>query len=431
VPLDATAVGRALEQGAAKANAQAKAAGEHEHKATEIWTRTASGMGHQGATDLLHLPPNDFTSTPLSAVPGALKMQAGDLGGAVADIGKAQGALATTGAVFGALTAAEQLVSVALSAIPFPAFPAVRIMDTDVGLPHAHAHPPNLVPPAPPVPLPSTGPVIPIPFASGAATVLINEMPAARCGDLGMGIWCGGYVPMFEIFLGSSSVWIEGARAARIGIDITKHCIFSDKAVGPMIGMTVSASPNVIIGGIPMPSLSAMAIGAAFKLAFKGVGKAINAVRAARAARAADEVIPMFSKGESVAARSRPEALNDVMNDIKKAGVEVRANQEAEDYLNYCARMNGMDPSKMHACTLGDDLIMVRAAHVDNPRILREELIHTQQAKEGLVSSASVVDNEIAARQQMIENAEKWGITPDEVAEMQRDIEHMQTTGTY
>ena len=35
-------------------------------------------------------------------------MQAGDLGGAVAEIGKAEGALATTGAVFGALTAAEQ-----------------------------------------------------------------------------------------------------------------------------------------------------------------------------------------------------------------------------------------------------------------------------------------------------------------------------------
>ena len=175
MPLDATAVGRTIAQGAAKANAQAKAAGEHEHKATEIWTRTASGMGHQGATDLLHLPPNDFTSTPLSDIPGALKMQAGDLGGAVADIGKAEGALATTGAVFGALTAAEQLVSVAVSAIPFPAFPAVRIMDTDVGLPHAHAHPPNLIPPAPPVPLPSAGPVIPIPYVSGAETVLINE----------------------------------------------------------------------------------------------------------------------------------------------------------------------------------------------------------------------------------------------------------------
>ena len=114
-------------------------------------------------------------------------------------------------------------------------------MDTDIGLPHAHSHPPNLIPPAPPVPLPSAGPVIPIPYVSGAGTVLINDMPAGRCGDIGMGIWCGGYFPMFEIFLGSSSVWIEGARAARIGVDITKHCVFSapkpnDPPLGPMIG---------------------------------------------------------------------------------------------------------------------------------------------------------------------------------------------------
>ena len=113
--LDSSAVGRTIAHGAADANAQAHAAGEH--KATDIWSHTASGMGHQGGTDVLHLPPNDFTSTPLSAIPGAVKMQAGDLAGAVADIGKAEGALATTGAVFGALTEAEQLVSVALSAI--------------------------------------------------------------------------------------------------------------------------------------------------------------------------------------------------------------------------------------------------------------------------------------------------------------------------
>ena len=81
-----------------------------------------------------------------------------------------------------------------------------------------------LLPPAPPVPLPSTGPVIPIPYASGAATVLINGMPAGRCGDMGMGVFCGGFFPMYEIFLGSSSVWIEGMRAARIGVDITRVC---------------------------------------------------------------------------------------------------------------------------------------------------------------------------------------------------------------
>ena len=52
-------------------------------------------------------------------------------------------------------------------------------------------------------------------------------MPAARCGDMGLGVWCGGYFPMYEVFLGSSNVWIEGNRAGRVGVDITKHCIFS------------------------------------------------------------------------------------------------------------------------------------------------------------------------------------------------------------
>ena len=172
-----------------------------------------------------------------------------------------------------------------LSMIPFPALPALRILDTDICLPHAHMHPPNLTPPNPvPVPLPSTGPVIPIPILSGASKVLINGMPAARCGDMGLGVWCGGYFPMYEVFLGSSNVWIEGNRAARVGVDITKHCIFTspkpnDPPVGPMFGTTISCSPNVNIGGIPLPSLTSMALGAAFKALFKGVGKVIGAAR--------------------------------------------------------------------------------------------------------------------------------------------------------
>jgi uncharacterized Zn-binding protein involved in type VI secretion len=137
--------------------------------------------------------------------------------------------------------------------------------------------------------LPSTGPVIPIPILSGAGTVLINGMPAARCGDMGLGIWCGGYFPFYEIFLGSSNVWLEGARAARLGVDITQHCIMTnpkpakptDAPIGPMTGFTISASGNVNIGGVPMPSLSAKAIGAAFKALFKGIGKAIGKLRGA------------------------------------------------------------------------------------------------------------------------------------------------------
>jgi hypothetical protein len=114
--------------------------------------------------------------------------------------------------------------------------------------------------------------------------VLINNMPAARCGDMGLGVWCGGYFPMYEVFLGSSNVWIEGNRAARVGVDITKHCIFSapkpnDPPMGPMFGTTINCSPNVSIGGIPMPSLTSMAMGAAFKALFKGIGKSIGALR--------------------------------------------------------------------------------------------------------------------------------------------------------
>ena len=189
------------------------------------------------------------------------------------------------GAAFGLLTSIEQLITMPLGLIPFPALPALRILDMDIGLPHAHMHPPNLTPPNPvPVPLPSTGPVIPIPILSGASKVMINNMPAARCSDMGLGVWCGGYFPMYEIFLGSSNVWIEGNRAARVGVDITKHCIFtapkpSDPPVGPMFGSTINCSPNVMIGGVPLPSLTSMAMGKMFKALFKGVGKVVGAVR--------------------------------------------------------------------------------------------------------------------------------------------------------
>jgi uncharacterized Zn-binding protein involved in type VI secretion len=165
--------------------------------------------------------------------------------------------------------------------------PALRIGDMDFGMPHGHAHPPNLTPFGM-IFLPSTGPVIPIPILSGAQRTLINGMPAARCGDIGLSIWCGSYVPLYEILLGSSSVWIEGARAARMTIDITSHCIFTvrpragDPPIGSFLGTTYTGSPNVVIGGVPMPSLLSMAIGKLFKLAFVGAAKIAGKLRAAK-----------------------------------------------------------------------------------------------------------------------------------------------------
>jgi RHS repeat-associated protein len=286
---------------------------------TDVWTHTYDGMSarmREFADDpigtLARADRNldravaaglsgDWHASSPSAVADSIAAQAAGLDDAVKAIGDAKGALATVGATFALLTGLEQMLSTLVSVIPFPALPAIRVMDMDVGLPHAHAHPPNLVPPAPPVPLPSTGPIIPIPILSGATRTLINGMPAARCGDMGLGIWCGGYFPMYEVFLGSSSVWIEGSRAGRLAVDITKHCIFtspkpSDPPMGPMIGVTTMASGNVLIGGVPMPSLLSLALGAAIKGLAKGLGK-LAKVAAASSRRLAQRVFRNMKAG--------------------------------------------------------------------------------------------------------------------------------------
>jgi RHS repeat-associated protein len=98
-----------------------------------------------------------------------------------------------------------------------PSFPAARLFrDIVLGWPHSHPHPPTFG-----LPLPSIGVVI----CAGATNVLINGLPAARTGDVGFAAWCGGYYPLFEVFTGSSNVFIGGARASRQFIDFTKHCL--------------------------------------------------------------------------------------------------------------------------------------------------------------------------------------------------------------
>lgn len=129
------------------------------------------------------------------------------------------------GGVLGLINAPVELLNTgfALATAPlaalFPALPAATLTALHVGLPHPHAHPPSLVPPAPPIPLPSIGTVL----LSGCMSVLINGLPAARAGDVGLAVTCGSLMPPLEIFTGSSKVFIGGSRAARMG-DITKHC---------------------------------------------------------------------------------------------------------------------------------------------------------------------------------------------------------------
>jgi uncharacterized Zn-binding protein involved in type VI secretion len=94
----------------------------------------------------------------------------------------------------------------------WPEFPAATIGSLAMGLPHGHA------------PLPVLLPVLGGVALGCCVSVLINGKPAARVGDIGINPTCLGFpMPGFEIFTGSSKVFIGGARAAR-QFDVTMHC---------------------------------------------------------------------------------------------------------------------------------------------------------------------------------------------------------------
>jgi YD repeat-containing protein len=152
------------------------------------------------------------TAAPFRSAPppeqGAAGAVAQYVGGAMAVIGAPAQIIDTA---FAALTAP-------LAAL-FPSMPAVTLLGMHVGIPHTHTHPPSFIPPAPPIPLPSIGVLL----ASGSVAVLVGGLPAARAGDIGISVTCGSLAPPFEVFTGSSNVFIAGQRAARV-LDITKHC---------------------------------------------------------------------------------------------------------------------------------------------------------------------------------------------------------------
>ncbi len=148
------------------------------------------------------------------------------------------GALGLMGAPSAALDAGFAIATGDIAAM-FPALPAATLGMPHVGLPHTHQHPPSFIPPAPPVPLPSLGVVM----ASGAVNVLVNCVPAARAGDVGLAMTCGSLAPPFEIVLGSSNVFIGGARAARQG-DLTRVC----NPMSPGLFGAVMAAAGMAVG---------------------------------------------------------------------------------------------------------------------------------------------------------------------------------------
>jgi RHS repeat-associated protein len=165
-----------------------------------------------------------------------------------------------------------------------PSFPAAKLMSLALGTPHAHvAHPPSGPPPVPPTPLPPFGPVT----LGTCVSVLINGMPAARCGDLGLGPTCCGIPPIYEVFTGSSNVFIGGSRAAR-SMDITYHCKPVPPAGAATRG-TVAATRTAMNMAMKAAAMAAKVAGAASQVAQVAsiAGDAIEAVESDDAAMSA------------------------------------------------------------------------------------------------------------------------------------------------
>jgi RHS repeat-associated protein len=145
-------------------------------------------------------------------------------------------------------------------------FPAACAMTIHVGVPHAHAHPPSFVPPAPPVPLPSIGMVL----SGSQLGVMIAGEPAVVCGDVGAAPTCGGFAPMFEIVTGAAAVFIGGKRAART-FDLTRVC----NPIGPS---SMGGSMSSVLGSAGH-AVAAIVEGAGVAASFAGVGS--NLIQAA------------------------------------------------------------------------------------------------------------------------------------------------------
>ena len=183
-------------------------------------------------------------------------------------------------------------VAMATNAIAavLPSFPAAQLGSLYVGAPHAHSHPPSLIPPAPPVPLPSIGSIT----LGTSVKVLVGGMPAARVGDLGMAPTCGGIAPFFTVKLGSSKVFFGGSRAARMTDMCTACTKDQGRSVGAMdIGMAALGYAADMTDALDPAASAAQAAASALAAAMGAAQLAADAVAAALSATmGTDPAIP-------------------------------------------------------------------------------------------------------------------------------------------
>ncbi len=198
------------------------------------------------------------------------------------------GALGVVGGVFTLLDTGMAMLTAGIASV-FPALPAVNVMGMYLAPPHCHSHPPSLIPPAPPVPLPSIGMIM----VAGCMSVLIGGLPAARCGDYGLAPTCVGFMPIFEVKTGSSQVFIGGSRAARL-LDFAKACPGPPEPPGP------PAPPSRFAQA--MTALGVAGVGAGLLGAGAQAVAASNAETAAAAANAAMRASLMAAQAAADAA---------------------------------------------------------------------------------------------------------------------------------
>jgi uncharacterized Zn-binding protein involved in type VI secretion len=186
--------------------------------------------------------------------------------------------------VMGLMNAPAALMDTGLAALTaplaavMPSLPAATLTALSVGIPHPHSHPPSLIPPAPPVPLPSIGTVM----MAGCLSVLIGGVPAARCGDVGLVVTCGSLMPPMMIFMGSSNVFIGGKRAARM-TDITIHCMPAAKGAPTTMAGVVKASAvgaGVSLLGAAASASAGSGLAAAMQAAQAAADIAAEAIKA-------------------------------------------------------------------------------------------------------------------------------------------------------
>jgi len=163
-----------------------------------------------------------------------------------------------------------------------PKMPAATITMLYVGIPHAHSHPPSLIPPAPPVPLPSLGAIM----LGTSVRVLINGMPAARAGDIGLAPTCGGITPFFQIKTGSSNTFIGGTRAARISDICTACSQAEERQKGKIDSGAIMGAVGAVARGIQAVQKAMPFIGIALDAA-EAVSENEPAMQAAKALSAA------------------------------------------------------------------------------------------------------------------------------------------------